>query len=55
MYIHRPNPENLSTAENLLRLLRPDTSTPELEAHILDIALTSIWNMEAATTQPLPP
>lgn len=38
MYIHRPSPE-LSTAENLLRMLRPDMKYTELEAHVLDIAL----------------
>lgn len=38
MYIHRPQPE-LSTAENLLQMLRPDRSYTELEAHVLDIAL----------------
>ena len=38
MYIHRPQPE-LSTAENLLQMLRPDRSYTPLEAHVLDIAL----------------
>lgn len=38
MYIHRPD-EHLSTAENLLRLLRPDTKYSSLEAHVLDLAL----------------
>ena len=38
MYIHRPQPE-LSTAENLLQMLRPDRAYTELEAHVLDIAL----------------
>ena len=38
MYIHRPHPE-LSTAENLLLMLRPDRSYTPLEAHVLDIAL----------------
>lgn len=38
MYIHRPDP-NLSTAENILRLLRPDMKYTELEAKVLDIAL----------------
>ena len=37
-YIHRPD-ENLSTAENILRMLRPDTRYSELEARVLDIAL----------------
>ncbi len=38
LYIHSPQPE-LSTAENLLHILRPDSSYTELEAKILDIAL----------------
>ena len=43
MYIHRPDPK-LSTAENFLRLLRPDASYTELEAKVLDVAL--ILHME---------
>ena len=38
LYIHAPQPE-LSTAENILYLLRPDTNYTDLEARILDIAL----------------
>lgn len=38
MYIHRPDPE-LSTAENLLLMLRPDKKYTELEAKVLDVAL----------------
>ena len=38
LFIHSPNPE-LSTAENILHLLRPDSKYTELEARILDIAL----------------
>lgn len=38
MYIHRPDPE-LSTAENLLMMLRPDKSYTKLEAKVLDVAL----------------
>ena len=38
LFIHAPKPE-LSTAENILRLLRPDKQYSELEARILDIAL----------------
>ena len=38
LYIHRPDP-NLSAAENILRMLRPDKQYTELEAHVLDIAL----------------
>ena len=38
MYIHRPDP-SLSTAENFLRMLRPDMKYTELEARVLDVAL----------------
>lgn len=38
LYIHNPKPE-LSTAENLLRLIRPDKKFTELEAKLLDMAL----------------
>ncbi|MDD6401619.1 MAG: citrate/2-methylcitrate synthase [Lachnospiraceae bacterium] len=38
LYIHNPKPE-LSTAENILRLLRPDKKYSETEARILDLAL----------------
>ena len=38
MYIHRPD-ENLSIAENFLRLLRPNMQYTELEAKVLDVAL----------------
>lgn len=38
MYIHRPS-KKLSTAENLLMMLRPDKKYTELEATVLDIAL----------------
>lgn len=37
-YVHSAKPE-LSTAENILRLLRPDKKYTKLEARILDIAL----------------
>ena len=43
MYIHNPDPE-LSTAENLLRLLRPDKQFTQTEAKVLDTAL--ILHME---------
>lgn len=42
-YIHHPK-ENLSTAENILRMLRPDKSYTALEAQVLDMAL--ILHME---------
>ena len=38
LFIHVPKPE-LSTAENFLRLLRPDMQYTELEARVLDIVL----------------
>lgn len=38
MYIHRPS-KKLSTAENLLMMLRPDKKYTELEAAVLDTAL----------------
>lgn len=38
MYIHRPS-KKLSTAENLLMMLRPDKKYTDLEAKVLDIAL----------------
>ncbi len=38
LFIHKPIPE-LSTAENILHILRPDSSYTPLEAKILDIAL----------------
>jgi citrate synthase len=38
LYIHAPRPD-LSTAENLLTLLRPDGSYTQLEARILDLCL----------------
>lgn len=38
MYIHRPNPE-LSAAENILSMVRPDMQFSKLEARVLDIAL----------------
>ncbi len=38
MYIHNPKPE-LSTAENLLRLIRADKTYDRLEAEILDLSL----------------
>jgi len=37
-YIHRPD-DKLSSAENILRMLRPDKKYTEIEAKVLDIAL----------------
>lgn len=38
LYIHQPQPQ-LSAAENILHILRPDSSYTQLEAKILDVAL----------------
>lgn len=38
LFIHPPKPE-LSTAENILHILRPDSAYTKLEARILDLAL----------------
>ncbi|MGN0590169.1 citrate/2-methylcitrate synthase [Ruminococcus sp.] len=38
LFLHHPNPE-LSTAENILYMLRPDSKYTDLEAKILDLAL----------------
>jgi citrate synthase len=38
LFIHKPQPD-LSTAENILYLLRPDNKYTELEARILDLCL----------------
>ncbi|WP_099205601.1 citrate/2-methylcitrate synthase [Scatolibacter rhodanostii] len=38
LFIHQPDPK-LSTAENILRILRPDCQYSHLEAKVLDIAL----------------
>ena len=38
MYIHRPQ-SNLSTAENILLMLRPDKEYTPIEAKVLDVAL----------------
>ncbi len=43
LFIHQPKPE-YSTAENILRILRPDSKFSALEAKLLDIAL--ILHME---------
>lgn len=43
LYIHNPK-RDLSTAENILRMLRPDKKYTDLEAKILDLAL--ILHME---------
>ncbi len=38
MYVHNPDP-NLSTAENFLRLIRPNKEYTRLEAELLDLSL----------------
>ena len=38
LFIHRPQP-SLSTAQNILHMLRPDNNYTELEARILDLSL----------------
>ena len=38
LFVHSPQPE-LSTAENILYMLRPDSSYTKLEARLLDLAL----------------
>ena len=38
LFIHKPKPE-LSTAENLLRMIRPDKKYTKLEAELLDLSL----------------
>lgn len=43
LYIHYPD-ENLTTAQNILRLLRPDKQFTDIEAKVLDLAL--ILHME---------
>ncbi|GAB2022719.1 citrate/2-methylcitrate synthase [Pseudolactococcus yaeyamensis] len=43
LYIHYPD-ENLTTAQNILRLLRPDKQFMDIEAKVLDLAL--ILHME---------
>ena len=43
LYIHYPDPK-MTTAENILRMLRPDCHYTEVEAKVLDIAL--ILHME---------
>lgn len=54
MYIHRPDP-SLSTAENILRMLRHDMSYTQLEAGPWTSPSSSTWSTGAATTPPSPP
>ncbi len=54
MYIHRPDPQ-LSTAENFLRMLRPDMQYTPLEAVCWTWRCCCTQSTAAATTPPLPP
>ena len=54
LFIHQPDPK-LSTAENILRILRPDCSYTELEAGCWTSLSSSTRTTAAATTPPLPP
>ena len=51
-YIHRPD-DNLSAAENILRMLRPDKKYTDLEAKVLDMALALHMSTAVATILPL--
>ena len=55
LYIHNPE-KHLSTAENILLMLRPDKKYTPFEATILDLALVlHMGSMAAVITLPLPP
>ena len=54
MYIHRPDPK-LSTAENFLRMLRPNKQYTQLEAQVLDVALMLHMEHGGGITVRLPP
>ena len=49
LYIHMPDP-SLSTAENLLHILRPDSKYTNLEAASLTLHWCRIWNTAVVTT-----
>ena len=51
MYIHRPQ-KKLSTAENLLMMLRPDKQYTELEAKYWIPHWCCIWSTAAVTIPP---
>ena len=44
LIIHAPQP-HLSTAENILHLLRPDSKYTQMEARVLDLVLFSMQSM----------
>ena len=54
LFIYAPSPE-LSTAENILMMLREDRKYTKLEAKILDMASCFTWIMAAVITPRLPP
>ena len=54
MIIHRPN-HKLSTAENLLMMLRPNKNSRQPKLRSLIRHSSSIWSMAAVTTPLLPP
>lgn len=54
MYIHRPS-KKLSTAENLLMMLRPDKNIRSLRRRCWILLLCCTWSTAAATTPPLLP
>lgn len=54
MYIHRPQ-KKLSTAENLLMMLRPTNNTPNWRRGYWTPHWCCIWSMAVVTTPPLPP
>jgi len=54
LYIHRPHAD-LSTAENILLMLRPDKNTPTWKPGSWTSPWCSTWNTAAATTPPSPP
>lgn len=52
LYIHNPS-KKLSTAENILLMLRPDQKYTPLEAKISILPSFSTWSTAAVTTRPL--
>ena len=53
LFIHKPR-KDLSTAENILYMLREDCRYTELEAQVLDLCLVLHAEHAAATTPPSP-
>lgn len=52
LYIHSPQPQ-LSTAENILHILRPNSNYTDFEAKSSTLPLFFIWSMEEETTPAL--